>query len=130
MTESWRRRAAALVLIAGVVLALATTTRHARHDTALIFRFDPDLSEGVRQLSASWTPAGELEPAGGVALNFPAGPGREVRHVLSLPQGDYVISLQIAPPELERRMPETTLVRRVTLAGTDVVIPLVTRGRE
>jgi len=130
MTASWRRRAAALVLLAGVALAMVTASRHARHDTALIFRFDPDLSVGVRQLSASWTPVGELEPAGGVTLNFSSGPGREVRHVLSVPQGDYVISLQISPSELENRMRETSLVRRVTLAGTDVVIPLEARGRE
>lgn len=50
--------------------------------------------------------------------------------MLSVPQGDYVISLQISPSELENRMRETSLVRRVTLAGTDVVIPLEARGRE
>jgi len=130
MTERWRRRAASLVLIAGLALALVTASRHGRQDTALIFRFDPDLSVGVRQLSASWTLVGDVEPAGGVTLNFQNGPGREVRHVLTAPQGDYVIALQIRPSELERRLPETSLFRRVTLAGADVVIPLEVRGRE
>jgi hypothetical protein len=125
-----KRRAASLVLIAGLALALLTTARHARHDTALIFRFDPDLSVGVRQLSVSWTPVGELEPAGGVTLNFPNGPGRQVRHVLSAAQGDYVIALQIGPSGLQERLPETLLQRRVNLAGTEVVIPLEVRGRE
>ena len=130
MTDSWRRRAASLVLLAGVVFALLSAAHQKRPDTALIFRFDPDLSVGVRRLNASWTPVGDVEPAGGVTLNFSSGPGREVRHVLSVPQGDYVLSLQIGPSELESRLRETSLVRRVTLAGADVVIPLEVRGRE
>jgi hypothetical protein len=130
MNEAWRRRAAALVFIGGVGLAVMMAQKHGRQDTVLIFRFDPDLSFNVRELSASWTPVGELEPSGGVTLHFTSGPGREVRHVLSAAQGDYVISLQIRPSSVEERMRETSLVRRVTLTGTDVVIPLEARGRE
>lgn len=127
MKEHWRRRIAGLFLVTGVLLAVTTLSKHRREENTLIFRFDPDLSRQVRRLSATWTPVGDAEPSGGVVLDFATGASRQVRHKLTIAQGDYVISLQIEPPEVERELSETSLVRRVTLSGTDVIIP-VTRA--
>jgi hypothetical protein len=124
MKEHWRRRIAGLFLVIGVGLTLTTLSQHQRQDNTLIFRFDSDVSARMRRLSASWTPVGEVEASGGVVLDFPSGARRQVSHKLTIARGDYVISLQIEPPELARELNETSLVRRVTLSGTDVIIPV------
>ena len=124
--EAWLRRVAALVFLSGIVFAFVTFAEKVRHENTLIFRFDPDLSARVRRLTASWIPVGELEATGGVILNFPGGPGREVRQVVSVPDGEYMISIEVEP----RSLVETSHARRVTLTGSEIVIPITTRGFE
>ncbi len=65
-----------------------------------------------------------------LTLDCAHGPGREVRKVILVPTGDYVISLQLEPPDVARELSETSLQRRVTLSGTDVIIPLGRRSAD
>lgn len=125
--EIWTRRAAALLLLTGLAVAFVSFAEKVRHENTLIFRFDPDLSAKVRRVTASWIPVGDVEATGGVILNFPGGPGREVRQVVSVPDGEYMISIEVEPRDLVT----TSQARRVTLTGNELVIPITSRrGRE
>ncbi len=44
--------------------------------------------------------------------------------MVSVPDGEYMISIEVEPGSLV----ETSRGRRVTLAGTEIVIPITTRG--
>lgn len=108
---NWRRHVPRLLLVVGVAIAAAIVAPSLPHDQTLVFR----LGEGVqpvRKLSATWTRAGQDEPAGGVTLRFADHAPASVRHKLRLRNGSYLLTI-----DLERAAPQTTSPGRATLGG-------------
>ena len=144
----WRARLARLLLFAGLATAIVMLWPAVPREQVLVFRLEE--RELVQALRATWSVPGSRQPEGGVTLHFSEVPPRTVRHVVSLPNGTYVLDISIqraggprsgqthtrardsvageAPgrvgSELRQEPPTTTYVRRVNLAGGDTVIRL------
>jgi hypothetical protein len=121
---AWRRAAARAVLILGAALIGGLVARSAPREQVLVFRFQG--SPASKELAATWTPVGDQEPAGGVTVQLSSPTPREVRHKVSLPNGEYVVDLEFhgagdPSPDLGA---ETRTERRVTLEGGETVIYL------
>ncbi len=75
----------------------------------------------VKRIAASFTPDGEREASTGVTLSFDCGAPPRVRHKLSLPNGRYVVAV-----EVERRGDDgsktESYVRRVDLRGEETIV--------
>jgi len=136
----WRRLAARAVLLSGAAVLGTYIASHAPRDQTLVFR--PG-STPAASLTATWTPNGDDEPAGGVTLHFPSPTTRDTRHRVSLPNGEYVIHVQLTTEpdrSLELGQPgtpgaltpraETTVVERVRLEGGETLIALDRKARD
>lgn len=115
------------------------------HDQVLLFPVGSVFPNAVR-FSASWKQVGQAEPSGGVTLAFDHAPPLQIRQHASLPNGDYVITLNIlenpqnsaarngaggAPTSalgVAREGVQTNLERRVSLAGGETLIALAAGG--
>lgn len=129
----WRRAALRVALIGGAALALSPLLSKLPREQTLVFRSEDD---GVRRLDVSWMRDGEPEALGGVSLSFPERSRRVVRHQVSLPNGEYLLSIAVEratggetgesavidPRTSNAR--ETSWVRRVNLEGGEIVIPV------
>jgi len=101
--------------------------------------------------SASWKQAGDDEPRGGVSLTFDEPPPLQIRQRTKLPNGDYIVTIDIrqenaaaAPERAEaadrarqagetsgsREGLQTNIERRVSLAGGEALIALAVVPRE
>ena len=106
------------------------------------------------RFTASWRELGDEEPRGGVSLTFDAPPPLQIRQHAKLPDGDYIVSIDIrqaprtdkdtetsangpnrAGPESGRTLQagetagareglQTNIERRVSLAGGEALIAL------
>ena len=116
---AWRRLLARGALLGGVVLVVALFSPALPREQVLLLRVGP----GVERIEASFTPEGDSVPVSAVKLAFPGAAPSRVRHVLSLPNGRYVIQVQVerGPTDAHR---ETSYVRRVTLQGGEAELPL------
>lgn len=107
----WKRHLPRLVLLAGLAaVAISLAPSIPRHQT-LVFHLGEGLRP-VRRLEATWTRYNQDTPSGGVRLTFPEGAPASVRHRISVPNGEYVLTIVV-----ERVTPETTSRGRATLAG-------------
>jgi hypothetical protein len=115
------------------------------HDQVLLFPVGSVFPNAVR-FSASWKRVGEPEPSGGVTLAFAQAPPLQIRQHASLPNGDYVITLNILQsPQNSAALTgdsgtptsalgsaheglQTNFERRVTLAGGETLIALAAGG--
>ncbi|MEP7049692.1 MAG: hypothetical protein ABJB12_05035 [Pseudomonadota bacterium] len=112
------------------------------HDQVLLFPVGSVFPNAVR-FSASWQRAGESEPSGGMTLDFDRPPPLQIRQHASLPNGNYVVTLNIlespqnhdpraieagTPTPVAREGMQTNLERRVTLAGGETLIALAAGG--
>jgi hypothetical protein len=107
------------LLLLGLVIVVSQIVSRAPSEQKLVFRLGEQASR-LRQLDVSWTPEGEEQPLGAVALRFDSGAPREVRHALSVPDGRYT---------LEIRLQSTGAVpafhtRRLMLEGGETTISL------
>ncbi|MEO8899959.1 MAG: hypothetical protein ABI627_00410 [Polyangiaceae bacterium] len=111
------------------------------HDQVLLFPLGSVFPDAVR-FSASWKRVGEPEPSGGVTLAFDHAPPLQIRQHASLPNGEYVVTLNVVesspnpaptaapagtPTPVEQSPSEgvqTNLQRRVTLVGGETLIAL------
>jgi hypothetical protein len=107
------------------------------HDQILLFPLGSVFPNATR-FSASWKRVGESEPGGGVTLSFDKGPPLQIREHASLPDGDYLLTLniverrQMSEPTSALAAPsdgvQTNIERRVSLSGGETQIALAPGG--
>ncbi|MEO7032984.1 MAG: hypothetical protein ABI548_04030 [Polyangiaceae bacterium] len=140
-----RRLATRALVMFGAVWLGGHLMRSYPHDQTLLFPLGSVFPNAVR-FSASWKRVGEPEPSGGVTLAFDHAPPLQVRQHASLPNGDYVVTLNIvespqnptptaAPAAAPTRVAQspreglqTNLQRHVTLVGGETLIALAAGG--
>ena len=118
---NWLRRAARLLLITGVALALAPVVGELFSERQqLVFDLGPR-SPQVRSIDLAWTPAGQDRPAGGLRLGAEAIKTSRIRHQLDVPNGWYVFDVSVETAQ-GGRLTKTTHSRRVNLQGGETTI--------
>jgi hypothetical protein len=136
-----RRFAARALLLAGAAVVGTYIAARVPREQTLVFQ--PG-STPVASLQATWAESGGEEPLGGVTLTFPSPTTRAVRHRVSLPNGEYDITIQLTlEPDSsgeptadgdQRGAPtpraQTTVVERVRLGGGDTFIALGPKGSD
>jgi hypothetical protein len=95
-------------------------------EQTVVFRLPRQLAEVATRLDASFTPVGDAAPARGLSLNLnPPGP-RDVRQVVNLPDGEYIVALELTFPDKSGpsapKKSETSRARRVTLTGQETLV--------
>lgn len=124
IAASWRRWVARAALVLAVVAAVSVMAGAAPRDQALVFWAQ---GRQIEELTVSFTREGHDEPLAGVTLRPAKGARERLRHVIALPSGDYIVQIEVslAPKPREGRPAiETSVTRRVTLDGTETIIPL------
>ncbi|HWZ89437.1 MAG TPA: hypothetical protein VNW92_11325 [Polyangiaceae bacterium] len=143
-----RRIATRAVVVFGAVWLGALITRSLPHDQILVFPVGSTFPNATR-FSASWRQAGDSEPRGGVTLSFSTPPPLQIRQHADVPNGNYLVSIEVVVPGASRAqqvLPEarenpqnaevsrtgrglqTNIERRVTLAGGETVVALAAGG--
>ena len=126
----------------GAVLIGGQVMRTLPHDQTLIFPVGSIFPNATR-FSASWRQPGDSEPRGGVTLAFSSAPPLQIRHHASLPDGDYIVTIDIVRPSAgaepgnhaqgaetngetgtAREGLQTNIERRVNLQGGETTIAL------
>ena len=103
------------------------------HDQVLLFPVGSVFPNAVR-FSASWKRVEDSEPSGGVTLTFDKAPPLQIRSHASLPNGDYVVSLNVLEnPQSGESVStsegvQTNIERRVTLIGGETKVALAAGG--
>jgi hypothetical protein len=136
-----RRRLGGLVLALGGLVLIVTVSKDYPREQPIVFRL-PDTRPAT--LVASFTRAGDAEPHTGFTLELPERAFRDVNHVIRVPNGDYIVTVELrrAPATGAKRatgpregaglppapMEETSVSRRVSLAGSEVVVPVPARS--
>lgn len=137
--RAWKRRLSRAILLLGVGAAAAIALPSIPRSQEMVFQLGTDRSD-VRRIDASWTRAGEREPFGGVTLRFAGTAPRAVRHSLSVPDGEYVLAIDVERAETSQpprgtldpgvaapdpaRLSSTHYVRRIHLQGGETTIAL------
>jgi hypothetical protein len=140
------------VVVLGAVWLGGLITRSFPHDQVLIFPVGSVFPKATR-FSASWKRVEDSESRGGVTLSFTTPPPLQIRHHSDLPNGDYIVSIEIVSPRLDRaeraqppprepseqesqnaglsetpRGVQTNIERRVTLIGGETLVALAAGG--
>lgn len=119
-----RRKGALLILGVGFALVLTTLGPDWPKDQPLNFRL-PATHSGPSRLQVSFTRVGAARALQGFTLELD-GSTRSVRHQPRLPDGDYLVTIELTSTHSSGREPpakmETSEVRRVTLAGQETTI--------
>jgi hypothetical protein len=130
--SSGRRRLAFLFLALGAVVVSATVSKDYPREQPVVFRL-PDTR--ATTLTASFTRVGEAEARTGFTLTLPDRALRDVNHTVRVPNGDYIVTIELrptppstAPPAAGLSTDETSVSQRVTLAGSEVVVPVPARS--
>lgn len=110
----------------GLLLATRLLNRSWPREQTVVFRLPRPLAEVATRLEASFTPLGDTEPARGLSLTLnPPGP-RDLRQTLDLPDGEYIIALDLTYPDKSGpsapEKSETSRARRVTLMGQETLV--------
>jgi hypothetical protein len=116
---AWRRLLARALVVGGVALIVALFAPALPREQVFVLRVGP----GARRIEASFTREGERVPVNTVKLAFPTSAPSRVRHVLSLPNGRYVVRVEVDRGAADSHK-ETSYVRRVTLSGGETELPL------
>jgi len=125
-----RRLATRATVILGAVLLGGQIARTLPHDQVLVFPIGSAFPRAQR-FAASWKRPKEAEAMGGMDLSFANRPPLVIRHHASLPDGEYVLSLEIVEkPDSEAGSAgmQTNLERRVTLSGGETKVALAAGG--
>jgi hypothetical protein len=124
-----RRVVTRSILVLGAALVVGQVMRDMPRDQTLVFPVGSVFPNATR-FAASWKRQGDREPHGGVSLTFNAAAPLQIRQHATLPDGDYIVTLEIAedPPagEMARRRAglQTSIERRVSLGGGETLIAL------
>ena len=103
------------------------------HDQVLVFPVGSVFPNALR-FSASWKRVEDSEPSGGVTLTFDKAPPLQIRQNASLPNGDYVVSLNVlenprnSDSVATSEGVQTNIERRVTLIGGETKVALAAGG--
>lgn len=151
-----RRIAARAAVVLGAVLVGGQLMRAAPREQTLIFPVGSTFPNATR-FAASWKQAGDDEPRGGVNLTFDQAPPLQIRQHAKLPDGDYIVSIDILerPQTPEKGAPrgadtagpkgkamqagetagsreglQTNIERRVSLVGGEALIALAVVPRD
>jgi hypothetical protein len=141
--SSFRRVASRAVVVLGAVLVGGQLMRSAPREQTLIFPVGSVFPRATR-FAASWKQAGDQEPRGGVSLSFEKAPPLQIRQHAKLPDGDYIVTIDILQAPLNepnaplqagetsgsREGLQTNIERRVSLAGGEALIALAVVPRE
>ena len=111
------------VLLLGLIALAAWLVPRWPREQQLVFRLGSS-HESITRLEASWVRQGDEEIKGGITLNFPDPPPETVRHTLSLPNGEYTVTVELTRKGSGDTRTKTTWARRVTLGGKETVLPL------
>jgi hypothetical protein len=123
-----RRRLGVLALGVGVAVVIATVSNDYPREQPIVFRL-PDTRGGT--LSASFTKVGEAEARTGFTLELGDRAHRDVNHSIRAPNGDYIVTIEFRPAERgDDTSPETSVSERVSLSGSEVVVPVPARASE
>lgn len=129
-----RRVVARAALVLGAVLLGGQLMRGLPRDQVLIFPVG-SVFPAATHFSASWREVSSREPQGGVTLSFPSPPPLQIREHTKLPNGDYIVTMEVLQAEghadstTDRRGLQTNIERRVNLLGGETMI-LLTTNRE
>ena len=118
-----RRRLAGFVLALGAAAVIATASKDYPREQPIVFRL-PDSKRAT--LVASFTKVGEAEARTGFTLELPDRTFRDVSHTIRVPDGDYIVTLDLRRPA--PRSPETSVSKRVSLSGNEVIVPVPARS--
>ncbi len=118
--RTWLGRA---VLVIGLIALATWLGPHWPREQQLVFRLGPS-HDNVTRLEASWVRQGDEEVQGGFTMNFPDPPPETVRHTLSLPNGEYTVTVELTRKRSGDTRTKTTWARRVTLGGKETTLPL------
>lgn len=133
--QRWRRLGGIGMLLVGGMLASRILKPSWPRDHALIFRLPREAIGAANRLDVSLTPVGEREPSRGLSLALgPQGGTRDVRHVMNLPDGDYIVTLALTygamtGPSAPTKS-ETSRARRVTLSEGETLVVFEAEGSE
>lgn len=141
-----RRRLALLFLGLGAVAVVATAEKDYPREQPVVFRL---ADTRAASLTASFTKVGEAEARTGFTLAVPDRAFRDVTHKVRVPNGDYIVTVEVRrPPRPEtgvgagapaltnsaptptRQAEETSVSRRVSLSGSEVVVSVPARASE
>lgn len=137
-----RRLLTRAVVVLGAVFIGGQVMRSLPHEQTLIFPVGSVFPNATRFV-ASWRHAGtdHAEPEGGLTLSFTSAPPLQIRQQVKVPNGDYIVAIEIESAERGRaensRHPETAparaglqtnIERRVTLTGGETTISLAAGG--
>ena len=144
------------MLVLGAVLVGGQLMRTLPHEQTLIFPVGSQFPNATH-FAASWKQLGESEPRGGFSLTFTQAPPLQIRERAKLPDGDYIVSIDIRhagksraerPTDTAeaakrptdalqagetaggREALQTNIERRVSLSGGEALIALAVVPRE
>ena len=141
-THDKRRRLAILFLAIGLAAVVVTVSKDYPREHPIVFRL-PDTKRAT--LVASFTRVGETEASTGFTLELDDRAFRDVNHAIRVPNGDYIVTVELrrrrssgrrdGSPSREQSPDEgppkeTSVSERVTLSGSEVVVPVPARASE
>jgi hypothetical protein len=125
MSPKLRSLLARVALVGGGALVATFVARSAPHDQTIAIRAG---SRDLQRLAGVITRVGDDEPTVGFSLSFPEASPRTIRHTFSAPNGTYIVVITFAERrekgtgDLNPIPTETTLERRVSLVGGEVIV--------
>lgn len=127
-----QRLGALLVLVVGAAIVISSMGGSVPREQPLVFRLPRSAQGRTSALAAQFTKVGEAEPNAGVSLGLTGSQSRDVRHTVRLPDGDYIVSVELtsdepAGPSAPTKT-ETSYSRRVTLNGHETLVVLDSKG--
>ncbi|HET7541427.1 MAG TPA: hypothetical protein VFK05_16240 [Polyangiaceae bacterium] len=141
------------MIVLGGVLVGGQLMRAMPREQTLIFPVGSEFPNATH-FAASWKQLGDTEPRGGLSITFTQPPPLQIRERAKLPDGDYIVSIDIqqsrsagvaTPHALEpvrentpearetagsREGLQTNIERRVSLSGGEALIALAIVPRE
>lgn len=138
-----RRIVTRTIVVLGAVWGGGFVMRSFPHDQILVFPVGSAFPNALR-FSASWRRTDDKEPRGGVTLAFSTPPPLQIRQHADLPNGDYMVSIEVVVPISTTEKPtenpqspqleptprgvQTNIERRVTLLGGETMVALAAGG--
>jgi hypothetical protein len=129
-TAEWRRRIAFAFLMLGGVLAVRTVARDVPKEQVLVFRLDGAARHEPIALHASLTRIGESEARAGFSFTRHGDESADPREIVNLPDGDYVVTIDVTFRDEAAKEYKTSRAERVSLRGGEIIVPLMQRVRE
>jgi hypothetical protein len=136
-TAAFRRRLAFGFLVVGAVVLSRAISADLPHEQTFIFRLGEAERHVPLKLSASFVRVGESEPRAGVSVTRDGTETGDVREIVRLPNGDYVVTIEWEHVDTsehriagDRKEGETSRVERVTLSGGEILVHLEKRVHE